>query len=337
MVIFYYSDLHILQKKMKKINVGIIGRNFGYKVIYKALKNIKGFNVLGFSVKNISNKLLPENIKIFKNWKSLVSDEKIKVVFICSPPSTHKKIILYSIKKNKHIYCEKPVCKSFKEISNIYEKLRNKKLIHFVNYEFNKIDAFQEFKKKYIPKIKINNVNICWLIKIPTKGRSRWKNNHSLGGGNFYNYICHILFYLEDFFGKVEIKDSKLIEKKNKFELVTNLYSTNNKMNINLVFKTIDKNSKLQPYHKISFCSNKGNYILFSKTNNLYDQFIIKKNKKVLFKPSKINFDFRINPTYQNILSFKKDIYKKKNGKLNFIVAKRIHLLINRIRTFQKK
>ena len=31
-----------------------------------------------------------------------------------------------SIKKNKHIYCEKPVCKSFKEISNIYEKLRNK-------------------------------------------------------------------------------------------------------------------------------------------------------------------------------------------------------------------
>ena len=39
MVIFYYSDIHILQKKMKKINVGIIGRNFGYKVIYKALKN----------------------------------------------------------------------------------------------------------------------------------------------------------------------------------------------------------------------------------------------------------------------------------------------------------
>ena len=51
MVIFYYSDIHILQKKMKKINVGIIGRNFGYKVIFKALKNIKAFNVIGFSFK----------------------------------------------------------------------------------------------------------------------------------------------------------------------------------------------------------------------------------------------------------------------------------------------
>ena len=38
-------------KKMKKINVGIIGRNFGYKVIFKALKNIRDFNVIGFSVK----------------------------------------------------------------------------------------------------------------------------------------------------------------------------------------------------------------------------------------------------------------------------------------------
>ena len=61
---------------------------------------------------------------------------------------------------------------------------------------------------------------------------------------------------------------------------MTNLYSTNNKVNINLVFKTIDKNSKLKPYHKISFISNKGDYILFSKTNNLYDQFVLKKTKK---------------------------------------------------------
>ena len=31
-----------------------------------------------------------------------------------------------------------------------------------------------------------------------------------MGGGNFFNYICHILFYLENFFGILEIYDSKL-------------------------------------------------------------------------------------------------------------------------------
>ena len=34
---------------MKKINVGIIGRNFGYNVIFNAIKNDKSFNIIGFS------------------------------------------------------------------------------------------------------------------------------------------------------------------------------------------------------------------------------------------------------------------------------------------------
>ena len=101
MVIFYYSDIHILQKKMKKINVGIIGRNFGYKVIFKALKNIKAFNVIGFSFKKKKLMSFPGDIKVYKNWKSLISDKKINAVFISSPPKTHKEIIKYSIKKKK--------------------------------------------------------------------------------------------------------------------------------------------------------------------------------------------------------------------------------------------
>ena len=89
---------------MKKINVGIIGRNFGYKVIFKALKNVKAFNVLGFSFKHKNLMSFPRNIKVYKNWKSLISDKKINAVFISSPPKTHKEIIKYSIKKNKHIF-----------------------------------------------------------------------------------------------------------------------------------------------------------------------------------------------------------------------------------------
>ena len=36
---------------MKKIKAGIIGRNFGYKVIFQALKKIRGFKVIGFCKK----------------------------------------------------------------------------------------------------------------------------------------------------------------------------------------------------------------------------------------------------------------------------------------------
>ena len=178
------------------INVGIIGRNFGYKVIFSALKKIKDIKILGFSVKNKKINNLPKHVKIYKNWKSLVDDKKINAIFISTPPKTHKEIIKYSIRKKKHIFCDKPVTASLKDITNICKEIKKKKIINYVNYEFNKIEAFQTFKNKYFPKIKIKKVDINWIIKIPSKKRSSWKNIHKLGGGNFFNYICHILFYL---------------------------------------------------------------------------------------------------------------------------------------------
>ena len=303
---------------MKKINVGIIGRNFGYKVIYRALKNIKDFNVIGFSFKNKNLKSFPKDIKVYKNWKSLISDKKINAVFISSPPKTHKEIIKYSIRKNKHVFCDKPVTTSLKDISEICRNLEDKKIINYVNYEFNNIEAFKIFKKKYFPKLKISKVNIDWFIKIPKKGRSSWKNNHKMGGGNFFNYICHILFYMENFFGILEIYNSKLKNMKNKFELKTKLITKDKKTRVNLNFKTISQVSKTKSYHKIVFHSNKGNYILFTKMNNLFDQFLLLKNKKIIFKPKEISHDFRLKPTKNNIISFKNSILKKKNSNPNF-------------------
>ncbi len=316
----------------KKINVGIIGRNFGYQVIYKALKNNKYFNVIGFSYKKKLPKLiLPQKIKIYKNWRQLVSDRKIKAIFISSPPYTHKEIINFSIKKNKHIFCEKPVTNSLKDITDICKENERKKLVNFVNYEFNHIEAFKIFEKKYFPKIKIKKVFVNWLIKVPNRARSNWKNSHKMGGGNFFNYICHILFYLETFFGKIEICETKLKNLRNKFELRVKILSEDKKTEIDLNFKNIGQKSKLKPYHKIVFKSDKDNFTLFTKINNLFDQFVLYKNNRVIFRPKKIDYDFRLVPTYKNIVSFKKYIEQNKCGNPNFKDAKRIHFLINKI------
>ena len=316
---------------MKRINVGIIGRNFGYKVIYRALKNIKDFNVLGFSVKKISNEFKSEKIKIYKSWKSLISDKKINSIFISSPPKTHKKIIKFAIKKNKNIFCDKPVTTSLKDIADICREIKKKKIINYVNYEFNRIEAFKIFKKKYLPNVKIKVVNINWLIKVPSKGRSSWKDNHKMGGGNFFNYICHSLFYLENFFGKVVICESKLKNLRSRFKLKAKLLSENKKIKINLNFESVEEKSKLKAYHRIVFKSDKGQFTLFTKINNLFDQFILLKNNRVIFKPKKIDYDFRLEPTQKNIVSFKNCITHKICESPNFEDAKRIHYLIDKL------
>lgn len=50
-----------------KINLGIVGKNFGYKVIYNAIKDDKSFNVLGFAFKKkIKSKNCQKELKYIK-------------------------------------------------------------------------------------------------------------------------------------------------------------------------------------------------------------------------------------------------------------------------------
>ena len=56
-----------------KINLGIIGKNFGYYVIYKSFLKNKKFNIKGFSFRSKKNGKIkiPKKIKIYSNWKKL--------------------------------------------------------------------------------------------------------------------------------------------------------------------------------------------------------------------------------------------------------------------------
>jgi predicted dehydrogenase len=319
-----------------KINLGIIGKNFGYKVIYNAIKDDKSFNVLGFAFKKKNKvKELPEGIKIYQNWKKLILDKKIDSIVISSPPLTHLKIINFAIKNNKNIFCEKPVTTSLNDILKISELAKNKKIVFMVNYEFLNIDAFKIFKKEYLKDIKVKKVNIDWLLNVSQSKRSSWKNTHLNGGGNFFNYICHVLFYLEKLFGKLTIYKSKILNSKGELNYDFIFFIKKKKIKVLFNFK-ISNNQKSKPFHRLKIFSNKGNYMLKTNITNLYDQFYLKKDNKILFKPDEITHDFRIKPTYDNLKKFKSNVLKKRSSSPNLQDAKRIHLLVKNLNLLSK-
>ena len=329
----FHNYNFIIKKIMstnKIINVGIIGKNFGYKVIYKAISKYKKFKVVGFSYKNTQEKLqFPNKIKIYLNWKKLILDKKIDAIFICTPPIYHKDIINLALKENKHIFCEKPVTNSYYEISKICNNL-NKNLIHQVNYEFSHIKAFDYFKKKFQEKITIKDVHIKWFIKSFNREKS-WKDKKSQGGGIYYNYICHTLYYIENLFGKINLNKLKIYKKGN--DLKMNFEISNKKLIIpvNFEFKILKFDSIIRPIHQINIKSQKHEFILSSKIDNIYDQFLLKKNNKIIFKPKFTVDDFRIRPTSKNIDLFYKSILSNKNIGPTFFDAKKIHHIIKKI------
>ena len=143
-----------------KINIGIIGKNFGYNVIYKSFLKNKNYRVKAFCFKSekVKNLAIPKNIKIYSSWKKLILNKNIDAVAISSPPTTHKTIVGFAVKKNKHIFCEKPLACSFDDANFLCNLIKNKKISHMVNYEFADIDAFQFFKKKFGKNLNIRKI-----------------------------------------------------------------------------------------------------------------------------------------------------------------------------------
>ena len=78
------------------------------------------------------------------SWKSLLNEEKLDIVSICTPNYLHAPIVLKAIENNCNILCEKPIAISREELSQIEENLKNKNIIFFTS-----------FSKRYNPAFKL--------------------------------------------------------------------------------------------------------------------------------------------------------------------------------------
>ena len=321
-----------------KINLGIVGKNFGYKVIYKSFLKNKKFKVIGFAFKKKNTKLT-KKIKIYSSWKKMILDRKIDAIVVAVPPKLHKNIVGYAIKNKKHVFCEKPFTTSYKEASFLCNQVKKTKKIAFmVNYEFTKIDAFSFLKQNIINNIKINKVYLNWFINIEKKSRLSWKESHSQGGGMLFNYVCHAIYYLEFIFGKIKgIKSLMFSDTKDKLKIL----KLNVFFNSGLVAKLKIKVGKIKyekPTHELKILSNRKTYILKTNLNSLSDKFSLvsinnsrKKERKILINNKKNKSDFRLLPTYENTKIFYNWISKNQIQKPNFFDACRIHLIIDKI------
>jgi len=325
-----------------KINIGIIGKNFGYHVIYKSFLKNKKYKIIGFSFnsKKLGKVKIPKNIKIYSSWKKMVLDKNIDAIAIAVPPTLHKNIISLAIKKNKHIFCEKPFTLSYKEanyICNLVKK--NKKISHMVNYEFADIGAFTFFKEKIINNIKINKIHLNWFISSKRKPNTSWKENHSKGGGIIFNYICHSIYYLEYMFGRIDSVQTNIILKKNSgVNILNGMLFFKSGLSVKLDIKVGSISKNIYPTHQLKIFSEKNNYILKTDLNSLSDKFELLSFKKnfnkkgeILFKDKKNKNDFRIKPTLKNSKRFSDWILNGRKQKANFFDARRVHLVIDRM------
>lgn len=112
----------------KKINIGLIGCGI---VGLRRINNLpKDFKLIGCAdplvfKKNIN--LTDKDFLLTKSWKELIKIDNLKAVIIATTHHLHSKILEECIKKNLHIFIEKPAGISAVITKKLISKLKKKK------------------------------------------------------------------------------------------------------------------------------------------------------------------------------------------------------------------
>ena len=118
------------------------------------------------------------NIEIIEDPDVIFSDNKIDIVAIVTPVSTHYPLAIKALEAGKHIFLEKPMVETVTQANNLIQIAREKNLIGVVDHTFLFTGAVMKIKEiidsgeigdiTYFDSIRVNlglfqhDVNVIW-------------------------------------------------------------------------------------------------------------------------------------------------------------------------------
>ena len=188
---------------MRKIKVAIVGLGVvGKKRAFFLSKNQK------YLIKHVSDikfkkKFTRNKINYFRNYKQIPYKD-IDAVFISLPNFLAPEVCIYFLKKNIHVFCEKPPGRNIKDVKkvfNSYKKNSKIKLKYGFNHRYHKSVIFAKnlIEKKKFGKL-INIRGVYGKSKILNFSRNNWRSEKKFaGGGILLDQGIHMLDLIKYF------------------------------------------------------------------------------------------------------------------------------------------
>ena len=208
---------------MKKVRVGIIGFGFmgtTHWGVYKGLKNaqvvaladVDAAKLKGDISKVVGNIGGGDNskpvdltgVKTYADAMDLIADPNVDVVDICVPTTLHAKYALKALAAGKHVFCEKPLCRTKEEAKAMIAAVKKAK--GFFNVGLC-VRAWPEYRHalEYFKSGKAGKMLSATFKRIsPGVDGNSWKNWYMDGktsGGALLDLHVHDVDQVNCFFG----------------------------------------------------------------------------------------------------------------------------------------
>jgi myo-inositol 2-dehydrogenase/D-chiro-inositol 1-dehydrogenase len=135
----------------------------------------------------------------YKDYKEMLSKEKLDAVYVCVEPCAHNGMELLAIEKGCHLFVEKPVCLDLKYARKVEAALKSKKRIHAAGFQDRYLD-FVPMMKNWVASQKVGFFNAWWVGGMPGVW---WWRRRDTSGGQAVEQTIHIFDMCRHLFGEV--------------------------------------------------------------------------------------------------------------------------------------
>jgi predicted dehydrogenase len=197
---------------MRQYRVGIAGYGVVGKRRHQYINQNPLLNVVSVCDVTLTlDKLEREDVKIYNDYKKMINEEKLDVLFVCLTNDVAANATILGLNQGFHVFCEKPPGRNLKEVGEVIatEKLHpNQKLKYGFNHRYH--DSVREAIKivKTGEYGKIINIRGVYGKSAIVNVENGWRANREIaGGGILLDQGIHMVDLIRLFAGEIsEIK-----------------------------------------------------------------------------------------------------------------------------------
>ncbi|WP_408008261.1 bi-domain-containing oxidoreductase [Pseudalkalibacillus sp. A8] len=181
-------------EKDSKIQLGVIGAgNFTNQVLLPAMKN------LDINLRTIVSSGGVNGVHVGKRFnfeqtttdsEEVINDPKINTVVITTRHDTHAEYVSRSLRANKHVFVEKPLCLSKEELVGL-KKIDYSNKILMVG--FNRRFAPHIDKMKELLRTTTQPKTMVMMVNAGDISSDHWTQDPLVGGGRIIGEACHFI------------------------------------------------------------------------------------------------------------------------------------------------
>jgi len=133
--------------------------------------------------------------KHYTDYKKLLEDKSIDVIYICTPNRSHSEITVAALKSGKHVMCEKPMAINTTEAEKMVKAAKETGKLLTIGYQY-RFNPDYLYIKKFADDGGFGDIYFARAIAVRRRAVPTWGvflNEHEQGGGPLIDIGTHAL------------------------------------------------------------------------------------------------------------------------------------------------